>query len=338
MQFSIRYDLRNPATSKRSFADFYAQFLDQVAWADEHGFASVALSEHHFSPDGYLPSLFVMAGAIAARTKKMRISLGLVLLPLKHPVQVAEDAAIVDILSNGRLNLILGAGYRQEEYDGYGIPMTERPSRMAEGIQIIRKCWTEEGFDFTGKYWQLKGVNVIPKPVQKPHPRIIMGGTTPTAGRIAARYADAFGPDMPSAMQAYRDEMRKLGKDPGPEVAPLPADGRAPGLFLHCAKDPEKAWKQIAPYAVYESSMYGIWAEGVRPTAYTARATPEQLRANNTYGVMTPEQIVALGKRMEAARPGGASLGFHPLMGGMPHELGQESLELVVKEVMPHFK
>src|SRR4051812_19233236 len=109
MKFGLGYDLRNPAISGRSFQALYAEFLDQVEGADSHGFDFVELPEHHFVDDGYLPSPFVVAAAIAARTKRMRIGLHLVLLPLRHPVQVAEDAAIVDILSGGRLDMTVGA-------------------------------------------------------------------------------------------------------------------------------------------------------------------------------------------------------------------------------------
>ncbi|MBI2867676.1 MAG: LLM class flavin-dependent oxidoreductase, partial [Chloroflexi bacterium] len=122
MHFRARFDLRNPPQWRQPFDRFYAQFLDQVAWLDAHGFDRVSLSEHHFVEDGYLPSPFTMAAAIAARTKRIRIHLSIVVLPLKHPVQVAEDAAVVDILSGGRLDLAVAGGYRNDEFEGYGIP------------------------------------------------------------------------------------------------------------------------------------------------------------------------------------------------------------------------
>ena len=339
MQFAIRYDLRNPPGWRRPFDQLYGQFLDQVAWADARGFSQVGLSEHHFAEDGYLPSMFVAAAAAAARTKKIRLRLGLVLLPLKHPVQVAEDAAIVDIISGGRLDMMVGGGYRLAEFEGYGISMKQRPGRMDEGVEIIRRCWEEEEFSFQGRYWTLKNVRAIPKPVQKPRPKIGMGGSSPAAARRAARLADYFSPTAPKLMKFWREEMLRLGKDPGPEIPPPPANApKHPRNFLHVARDPKAAWKTIGKHALWESNSYASWAGGLKFGVYQATTDPDALVAGGSYVVMTPEQAVALGKAMDANDPGGATLTFHPLMGGMPYELGQECLELVAKEVMPHFK
>ena len=213
MRFAIRYDLRNPPEWRRPFEEHYAHFLDQVAWADKHGFETLTLSEHHFSEDGYIPSMFPVAAAVAARTKSIRIVLSLVLLPLKHPVQVAEDGALVDIISNGRLELMLGGGYVNGEFEGYGISIKSRGGRMEEGTEIIKRCWEEEEFSFQGKYWDLKSVRVMPKPVQKPRPPVLMGGSSPAAARRAARLADGFSPTSPRLMKQWREEMARLGKD-----------------------------------------------------------------------------------------------------------------------------
>ena len=336
MRFAIRYDLRNPPEWRRPFEEHYAHFLDQVAWADEHGFETLTLSEHHFSEDGYIPSMFPVAAAVAARTKSIRIVLSLVLLPLKHPVQVAEDGALVDIISNGRLELMLGGGYVNGEFEGYGISIKSRGGRMEEGTEIIKRCWEEEEFSFQGKYWDLKSVRVMPKPVQKPRPPVLMGGSSPAAARRAARLADGFSPTSPRLMKQWREEMARLGKDPGPEPPLDPP--RPPRSFLHASHDPDAAWKRIAPHAAWESNSYAAWVGTAGFGVYQQVADPDTLRSSGAYGVMTPTEIVNLGKQMEAADPGGAALVFHPMMGGMPLDLGQESLDLVVNEVMPQFK
>jgi alkanesulfonate monooxygenase SsuD/methylene tetrahydromethanopterin reductase-like flavin-dependent oxidoreductase (luciferase family) len=257
VKFGLGYDLRNHPKFGQSSATHYRDFLDQVEWADKNGFDSVDLPEHHFSDDGYLPSPFVVAGAIAARTKQMRIGLNLILLPLKHPVQAAEDAAIVDILSDGRLDITVGTGYRPEEYDGYGINMRHRPSRMEEAVEIMRKCWTEEAFDYDGKRWQLKGVRMTPKPVQQPIP-IAMGGASPASARRAARMADEYRPIHPGLWRHWRLAMEALGKDPGPEP---PRDApRAPGNLLWIARDPKAAWEVVGPYALAANNSYAEFA------------------------------------------------------------------------------
>ena len=176
MDFEIKYDLRNPAAWRKPWADVYAHFLDQVVWADDNGFDTVMLHEHHFSDDGYLPSPFTAAAAIAARTRRIRIRLALVLLPLKHPVQVAEDAAVLDIISGGRLEVVVGAGYVPGEFEGYGISIKQRPSRMEEAVEIIKRCWSEEEFSHTGKHWTLRNVRVMPKPLQQPM-KLLMGAS-----------------------------------------------------------------------------------------------------------------------------------------------------------------
>ncbi|MCL0102207.1 LLM class flavin-dependent oxidoreductase [Dehalococcoidia bacterium] len=336
MQFAIRYDLRNPPEWHKPPEKLYAHFLNQVEWADSHGFSRIGLSEHHFSDDEYLPSLFTAAAAVAARTKHIQITLNLVLLPLKHPVQVAEEAALVDIISGGRMQLMLGAGYRRAEFEGYGIPMSSRPGRMEEGIQIIRKCWEEEEFDFHGKYWSLKNVRCTPKPVQKPRPQILMGGSSEAAARRAARLGDSFSPTTPIFLKPWRDEMIKLGKDPGPEPVTSADMPRPPSNFLHVARDTAKAWSVIGKHAVYESNSYAKWTADRGHSPYSPSDNPQELWDNGNYRVLTPAETVDLGKRIDSK--GGGIFTFHPLMGGMPMEMGQESLELVAAEVMPHFR
>lgn len=335
MQFGIRYDLRNPSENNRPFDEHYSFFLDQAAWADENGFSRIGLSEHHFVDDGYLPSMFPVAAAVAARTRRMRIVLSLVLLPLKHPVQVAEDAAVVDIISGGRLELMLGGGYVAREFEGYGISIKSRGGRMEEGTEIISRCLQEEGFDFDGKYWTLRNVNVMPKPIQRPRPPIIMGGSSPAAARRAARLADGFSPTTPKLMRFWREEMIRLGKDPGPEpVADAPSQ---PRNLLHVARDPEAAWKVIGWHAAHETNSYADFAAGLGFAVYQKVTDPDVLLEAGTHAVMTPDQVVELGKRMNEADPDNATLIFHPMMGGMPFDQGKECLDLVVNEVMPHF-
>lgn len=336
MNFELKYDLRNPEPWRRPWVDVYQDFLDQVAWADEHGFDAVHLHEHHFSEDGYLPSPFVAAAAIAARTTRIRIRISLVLLPLKHPVQVAEEAAVLDIVSGGRLDLMVGAGSRPEEFAGYGIDLRQRPSLMEEGVEIIRRCWEEERFDFHGKHWQLDGVAVQPKPVQQPRPRIIMGGASPAAARRAARIADGFAPSSPAVLQDWREAMIAEGRDPDaqPALPMTPAIG--PKNFLGVALDPDAAWARIAPHALYESNAYARWGGGTRKTVYELATDPEELRRSGSYGVLTPDEVIALGRELIAAGEPRRLL-FHPMMAGLPREVGQESLHLVASQVMPAF-
>jgi alkanesulfonate monooxygenase SsuD/methylene tetrahydromethanopterin reductase-like flavin-dependent oxidoreductase (luciferase family) len=125
---------QNPAAWRQSWAELYAESLEFAARADVLGFDEVWLTEHHFSDDGYSPALMPIAAAIAARTRSIRIGTKVLLMPFHNPVRLAEDAAVVDIISNGRLDLGIAAGYRHEEFTGFGIDRDERATRTREGL------------------------------------------------------------------------------------------------------------------------------------------------------------------------------------------------------------
>ena len=135
MQVSINAFLRNPPISGRSHQQLYGEFLEMMEYADQNGIARVALAEHHFEDDGYLPSQFVMAGAIAARTKRMEIWFAIMVLPLHHPLSVAEDGAVLDCLSGGRFTLGVAGGYHHKEFDGFGVPRNERGGAHGRGAR-----------------------------------------------------------------------------------------------------------------------------------------------------------------------------------------------------------
>jgi len=336
MEFGIQYDLRNPSVWQRPNEVHYSEFLDQVEWADRYGFDYISLPEHHFSPDGYVPCSVTVGAAVAARTRNIRIEFCLILLPLKHPVQLAEQLALVDIISNGRIEVQFGTGYRPEEYDGYGINMKTRKGRSEEAIEIIKKCWTEGSFDFDGRYWQLRDVRMEPKPVQKPRPKIILGGASPASAIRAAQQADGYNPITPKMHAIWRDEMIRLGKDPGPEFRTnVP---RPPGLFLFVARDPDEAWRRVGKYALHANNSYADYAGNLKHAPYQQARDPAELLARGTHGVMTPQQLVELGKRMQDADPDGANIRISPLVGGLPASESQECLSLIVQEVMPHFR
>src|SRR5262245_18888155 len=130
IRFGFTVDFRNPKQWFRPWSEFYADYIDFIAWTETLGFEQVWLPEHHaFDEDGYPPSPFVLAAAIASRTNKMRIGTGVALAPFYHPVRLAEDPAAIDILSNGRLEIALGIGYPKSETDAYGIDFKSRPRR-----------------------------------------------------------------------------------------------------------------------------------------------------------------------------------------------------------------
>jgi len=323
---ALRYDFRSPAWAATSHEEMYPICLEQCAWADEHGLADiVSLSEHHGIDDGYLPAPFTMAAAVAGATKRIPITIAAALLPLHDPVRLAEQIAVIDLLSSGRVSFVAGAGYKRGEFEMAGIPYKERASMLEEYLDVMRKAWTGEPFE-----WQGRTIQVTPRPKTKPHPLIMAGGSGPLAARRAARMRLPFFPGIgdPALKEAYEDECRKVGFKFGFCVLP-----KGPG-FLHVSEDPEKAWAEISRYAWYDADTYRSWQAGTRAEVLTEAADVDELRREGKYRVVTPDECVALAEELS---PGGA-LVLHPLLCGMPADLGWESLHLFKDKVLPRIR
>jgi probable F420-dependent oxidoreductase len=181
------------------------QCIDEVCaeaqLAEQVGFDAILVGEHHQHRDGFLPSPLIVSAAVAARTQKIRVGTGILLLPLYHPVHVAEDAATLDIVSKGRLILGVGMGYQAGDFEAFGVPLSQRVSRLEEGIEVIRGCWTQERFSYEGRRFRLHDVAVYPKPVQKPHPPIWVGAMADESIRRAAQHGDAWLTGMTQPIQ-----------------------------------------------------------------------------------------------------------------------------------------
>src|SRR5712692_8839416 len=215
VKFGYQFDFRNPPSSARSFETLYADTLKQASLAEEIGFDSIWLTEHHFTDDGYLPSLMTVAAAIAAQTTNVTIGTFVLLAPLQHPLKLAEDTAVVDVISNGRLRLGIGQAYRAEEFAGFGVPRGQRLPRTLETIEILKRAWTGERFSFNGKYFQFDNVRVLPRPVSQPYPELLWGAGAPSAIRRGAELGLSFAcVGGRHEMNIYVDALRSLGKDP----------------------------------------------------------------------------------------------------------------------------
>lgn len=318
----LAYDMRAPDFGTPA-PELYRAAIEQCAWADAQGFTSVTLSEHHASEDGYLPSPIVLGAAIAGATDEMLIRLSLILLPLYHPIRAAEDLAVLDLASGGRLRLMVGAGYRAEEYEQFGLEIRRRPSLMEEGIETLVQAWTGEEFDFRGNR-----VRVLPRPAQRPRPDIVLGGASPASARRAARLADDYQPLSTRLYELYLDELDALGK-PRPKRSTMPG-GRGP-MFVHVSEDPDRDWERIAPHALYESNAYGAWTGGARGSIYKMVDDADELRRSGAYVVVTPDEAVVM------ARERGA-FSLKPLMGGLDPELGWSSLRLFAQKCLPRLR
>lgn len=320
MFFGLRFDFRNPDIAGVSMAERYAAALDMVEWAEERGAFMVSVAEHHGSDDGYLPSPLPMAAAMAARTKTMRVGINALIAPFYNPLRLAEDIAVVDLISGGRVDVTLGSGYVHEEFEMFDVPMKERPARMTETVQTLRAAWTGEPFEFRGRT-----VQVRPMPAQPGGPMIVMGGSSEPAARRAARIGDGFIPSEPEVYEFYRDECSKLGKpDPGPWLG-----GSTTTTFV--AENPEAAWSKLGPYFLHETNAYGGWrAMDNVQTGYESAANLPELRESGRYRVLAPAEYV------EELRAAGdlAFAVLHPMCGGVPPDLAWKHLELFESQVL----
>src|SRR2546428_4423851 len=160
--------------------------------AESCGFDAIFFGEHHQDRDGFLPSPLIVASAMAARTTRLKVGTSVLLLPLYHPVHVAEDTATLDIVSHGRTILGVGLGYQPADFAMFSVPQAERVGRFEESVEIIRRCWSGERFTYAGTYYQLNDVQMLPRPLQRPAPPLWIGGWAPSPIPPAAPLGDAW--------------------------------------------------------------------------------------------------------------------------------------------------
>ncbi|WP_157217124.1 LLM class flavin-dependent oxidoreductase [Flavisphingomonas formosensis] len=324
----MRFDLRNVAQERN--AELYRTALDMAAWAEDRGFDGVQLAEHHGSDDGYVPSPLVFGGALAARTKRMKLRFVLV-LPLYDPVRLAEDLAVLDVISDGRVIPILAAGYAPHEFAMFGVALGDRPALMTEGVAALRKAWTGKPFLHRGR-----PARVMPRPIQGDAMPIWMGGSSPAGARRAAELAERFYSNDTALWDIFRARKRALGTDPGP--APNIGQG-----FLVVSEDPDREWKRMGPWIAAELDAYSKFGASARQLmgdvmdAEEGSAKPPMavdltaIRAMNAYPILTPEETASyvrgLGPEDELA--------IHPLISGLPAEIAWEQLEAFERHALP---
>ena len=159
----------------------FARALDRIEIMDKTGYDAVWLAEHHFSSFSICPSVHMMGVMAAARTKRLRIGTGVSLAPFYHPLRLAEEVALLDVLSGGRVNWGAGRGFARVEFDNFGVPPQESTTRFHEAVEIVLRAWTEETLTFAGEHFRFDGVEVLPKPLQRPHPPVWVAATSESA-------------------------------------------------------------------------------------------------------------------------------------------------------------
>jgi alkanesulfonate monooxygenase SsuD/methylene tetrahydromethanopterin reductase-like flavin-dependent oxidoreductase (luciferase family) len=185
--------LATPPDWRQPWVDRYRATLEQIAWVDrELGFDGIYVSEHHFFADGYMPSPRVICAAIAMKTERVTVGTDLIQLPLHHPIAVAEDMLVPDILTGGRMCLGIGQGFYAQEFEALGVSLNHRPSRVEESIEILRAAFAGALFSYDGKRFQIPEIEVAPLPIRPGGPPIWIGALSSAAVERAARLADGF--------------------------------------------------------------------------------------------------------------------------------------------------
>ena len=332
LTFGYLYDFRNPLQWRRPWADLYAETLEFIAWSESVGFEGAWVPEHHGADDGYVPAPMVALAAIAARTKTIKLGSAIALAPLYHPVRFAEECAVLDILSNGRLEMAVAVGYRRSEADAFGVDFSTRGRRTDEFLEVVRRLWAGESFSYEGKHFTLKNASIAPTPVRGNIP-LYVGGFTDKALERAARYGDGyFGNE--DVCDLYLQKLRACGKDPAS------ARIRIQGLFVLVAQDPEKAMHELAPHFHYVNNAYGQWLNEDRASTGFAGAllkpmTLEAFKASGILSILTPAQAIDHFNKMLERTPVEHFMMMAPP--GLPAAKLSEYAQVFANEVLPAF-
>ena len=251
LRVGVCYDFRNPPDSGVSDQVLYSEILEQVAWLDQIGADLVWFTEHHFVEDGYLPSWIPVAGAMSSVTKHVRFGTDICLMPFNHPVRLAEDLAVLDNLSGGRVEVGLGMGYAPHEFRGFGFPVSRRVSLMEEGIEVLQKCFSGERFSYQGKRYQFEDVVITPGYVQEGGPPLWVAAMSEAGAMRAAHYDTHF---LPQGLKAnsydpWIDKLQSTGRNP--------ADYRV-GIIrsILVTEDRDKDWQAVRAAERYRMALY----------------------------------------------------------------------------------
>ena len=229
--------------------------LEQAAYVEALGFDQIWLTEHHFVADGYLPSFVAVAGALAARTKRVRISTDIALLPFHNALRLAEDLAVLDTLSDGRMELGVGMGYARHEFEAFGVPRAQRVSRTEEAVHVLRQAWSDAPVRFRGKRAAIEDVHVYPKPVQRGGIPLWMAAQSEGGARRAAELGLNLLPQgtRSATIDTWSAALRARGDVPERHRVGIIRS------FL-ASDDPERDWAMVRPSEVERMRLYTQWA------------------------------------------------------------------------------
>ena len=332
--------------------------MEQIELADQLGIDEVWLGEHRFSRHGLLSGIWSFLGHVAAQTKRIRIGTAVIVLPLHNPILVAEEAAMLDVMSGGRLDFGIGAGYQRQEFEGIGVDINESRDRFQEAVDVIIKAWTEEKLTYHGKYTNVDDLWVLPKPVQKPHPPLFQAvSTSPASVEFAASrqiQVIAGGPtdimgQAPQVIRLWREKMEQYGHAHAHIDPPM-------SKSIYVAPMMEEAEKDAVALEGFSSRILSSIGRNGAPIglpmdkdgnvppgyeAWTNRQRDRDRRDDPGHAGLpplrgTPEVVI---ERLKQTQEAGISHIFGEFgYTGLPHEKVMRSIEMFATQVMPNFR
>jgi alkanesulfonate monooxygenase SsuD/methylene tetrahydromethanopterin reductase-like flavin-dependent oxidoreductase (luciferase family) len=314
----------------------FAELLEMVRLARQAGFHHVSASQHYLAaPFQYMHPVPVLA-RVAAEAGEMTLGTGIMLLALQQPVDVAESIATLDVICGGRLVFGVGLGYRDVEFDAFGIPRGQRLSRFLEALEVVKRLWTEDRVTFHGKHFHLQDVGLTMRPVQKPRPPIVVAASNDKMVQRVARIADAWTiaghatlATLERQVALYRAALEAEGK-------PFPPPHFGLGKELYIARDMDTALREALPYLATKYEAYAQWGQdSVLPAGETFHLPIEQLRQDR-FIVGDPAYCIEQIARHQE-RLGIQQMGFRLHWPGMPHQRVMQAIELLGKHVLPRF-
>lgn len=312
--FTLRFDMRSSELGA-PFPDLYEAALDMCAWSESRGGVAVILSEHHGAIDGHLPSPLLLASAIAGRTEHISIMLAALVLPLYDPVRLAEDIAVLDNISRGRVAYVFGIGHRDEEYEHIGVDPRRRGRLADVNTALILQLLKGQPISHRGRR-----IHVTPAVSSTQGPQLMIAGASPAAVRRAARHGLGFvaQANPPGLLELFEKESRAHGQQPGPTVFP---DNTGPTTAF-VADDIDAAWAEIGPFLLHDARIAASYRHGDDSVASITRAqSVDELRdSQGAYAIFNHEEAVA---QLRSGRP----LALHPLCGGLPPAVAWRYLE-----------
>lgn len=316
---------------------FFNEALTEAILGEELGFDSVWLEEHHSIRNHYWASPLMALAGIATRTSQVELGTDIAVMPFYHPVRLAEDVTMLDVLSNGRVIFGGAIGYRPPEFDLYGVGLDERGGRYVEMLKIMRALWTQEQVEFHGKYFNVVGC-IEPKPIRVPP--IWLGGWGELSLKRAAQFGDAWVPGptanldkLLNAQKQYFENLTAASKDPNAYPRPLTRE-------VVIAETTEKAWELAERHLLInyrDEYGGGVWKHPLIGSTDTTPVNQLDALANDRFLVGNPDQVITRLKRFQDTF-GVDHLICRLYFPGMPHEHIKDELRLIAQEVMPAFR